>query len=46
MRDGVNEIIGFQDNLTNHALEHIDIELSNSLIINADELRQLQAQTQ
>ena len=44
-----NEIIGFQDtqeiNLTNSALvDHIDNELSNSLIINADELRRLQAQ--
>ena len=48
MRDeGVNEIIGFRDNLDHHALEQqISNELSNSLIINAEELRQLHVQTQ
>jgi len=42
---GANEIVGFQDNLTGRALDHIDNELSDTLIMNAEELRQLQAQT-
>ena len=40
-----NEIAGFQDNLTGRALDQLDNELSHSLIMNAEELRTLQAQT-
>ena len=39
---GVNEIIGYQENLANQALEHLDNELSNSLIVKVGDLRQLQ----